>query len=329
MASIYPRGNRWRAEVERGNHPRISRSFPRKADAEQWAIETEAQYLGTSIAVDRKQTVRRTMERYAAEVSPKRRGARWEQVRITKMLREWSMANSALSDISPDDIGRLRDKMLRGGLSAGSVRRELGLLSAVFEVARTEWRWTRHNPVKDVRLPAKPASRKRLIADDEVRAMVEALGFTGARPETLSQQIAVAFLLALETGMRAGEITSLEWRQVFSAARYLRLERTKNGDSRDVPLSTRAVDLLKLMQGVDDRCVFTVTGATRDVLFRKARQRAGLEGFTFHDARHTAVTRLADRLDVLELARMIGHRDLKSLMIYYNKPASAMALKLG
>ena len=66
-----------------------------------------------------------------------------------------------------------------------------------------------------------------------------------------------------------------------------------------------------------------------DALFRKARDRAMIEGLTFHDSRHEAITRLAGRLDVLELARMVGHRDLRMLMVYYNKTAAELADKLG
>lgn len=68
---------------------------------------------------------------------------------------------------------------------------------------------------------------------------------------------------------------------------------------------------------------------TRDALFRKARKRAGLEGFTFHDSRAEALTRMSRKLDAFELARVSGHRDLSTLLQrYYRATASEIALKL-
>ena len=65
-----------------------------------------------------------------------------------------------------------------------------------------------------------------------------------------------------------------------------------------------------------------------DSLFRKARNTAGLSGFTFHDTRHLACTRLARKLGPMELARMMGHKDLKMVMRYYNETAAEIAKRL-
>ncbi|CAB3886670.1 hypothetical protein LMG1864_03566 [Achromobacter ruhlandii] len=106
------------------------------------------------------------------------------------------------------------------------------------------------------------------------------------------------------------------------------MDQTKNGDRRAVPLSKRAVSLFKALNGVDKVRMFTLTGALRDVYFRQAKTLAEVDGATFHDARATALTRLAKKLSILELARMVGHRDPRSLMIYYRESASDIARKL-
>lgn len=152
--------------------------------------------------------------------------------------------------------------------------------------------------------------------------MVAALGAKGK-----GGQVATGFLLALETAMRAGEVFSLEWGRVNIPQRYVTLHMTKNGTSRHVPLSTRAVELLNAMPKVSGS-VFGVKAASADTLFRKARKRAGLSGFVFHDTRHVACTRLAKKLHVLDLARMIGHKDIKMLMRYYNESATEIAKRL-
>ena len=83
-----------------------------------------------------------------------------------------------------------------------------------------------------------------------------------------------------------------------------------------------------LMQGLDPVRVFTLDDASRDALFRKARDKCKIDNLHFHDSRANAITALAKKLDIHDLARMIGHRDLKSLLCYYRKSASDMAKSL-
>jgi integrase len=104
------------------------------------------------------------------------------------------------------------------------------------------------------------------------------------------------------------------------------LPMTKNGSKRDVPLSKRAIELLSFLPEPDPKKpLFGLTTASLDALFRKARGNSMIEGLTFHDTRHEAITRLAKKLNVLELARMVGHRDLRMLQIYYNETAEKLA----
>lgn len=72
-----------------------------------------------------------------------------------------------------------------------------------------------------------------------------------------------------------------------------------------------------------------ITDAQKDALFRKLVARAAITGLTFHDSRHTACTALSKKLHVLELARQLGMRDLKTLMVYYNESATERAAKLA
>jgi integrase len=145
----------------------------------------------------------------------------------------------------------------------------------------------------------------------------------------MNDQVAVAFLLAIETAMRAGELMSLAPDQVHLSKRYVHLDKTKNGDSRDVPLSKEAVRLFGLLVPYQGR-MFQLTSASLDALFRKARDAAGLDDLHFHDTRREATTRLSKRLEVMELAAMTGHRDLKTLLkVYYAPEPGVAARKLG
>lgn len=311
VASYEKRGKKTRARVIVGGK-RISATFQTKAEANKWASALEA--TGSTA------TVGDALTRYADTVSPTKRGARWEIVRLRLIGRD-SLASVRVSALTPAHIADWRDRRLQE-VSNGSVAREMNLIRSVFEVARREWGWLTVNPVKDVRIPLSPASRKRRITDDEIERLTFAFGLAdGLTAETAMNRTGLAFLFALETAMRAGEIIGLKPEDI--GAKSVTLPRTKNGDIRAVPLSPRAREILALLPDG-----FRLDPATRDVLFRKARDRAEIKDLRFHDSRAEAIWRLSKKLDVLELARVIGHRDLRSLMLYYQITADELADRL-
>jgi integrase len=320
MANLERRGGRWRARVfVRG--ARESGTFATRAEAAAWALEREANLSGRRLP---KMTLEQAFDRYARDVSPSKRGGQWEIVRLKAMQAD-PIARRALAALETTDIAGYRDRRLQA-VSGATVRREMNLLGSVLEIARREWRWIRTNPCRDVRKPPSPASRKRRIDEDEVAGLTCAFGLEGGlKADTAMQRTGLAFLFALETAMRAGEILGLTSLDVRLRESYVRLPRTKNGDVREVPLTPRACEILRLLP---DR-VFALRAGTRDVLFRKACKAAKVEDLHFHDSRAEAIWRLSKKLDVLELARVIGHRDPKSLLLYYNVNAADLAKRLA
>jgi integrase len=119
----------------------------------------------------------------------------------------------------------------------------------------------------------------------------------------------------------------LRWVDISGSVAKINDSKTRAG-VRSVPLSTKALAIIEQLKGVDENLVFNVKSSQLDSLFRKAKKLAAVEDLHFHDTRHEAITRLAKKLDVLELARMVGHKDLNMLLVYYNKPASDLAKKL-
>ena len=324
MATLVRRGRRWQAVIRLAGRPSESRTFATRAEAHAWAQEREDDARQGKDSSAARETLGAALARYAREVSPTKRGARWEVLRLRAMARS-AMAAKRVSAIAAADVATWRDARLRE-VQPASVRREMTLLRSVFERARKEWSMIHTNPLADVSRPTAPPPRRRRIDDDEIHRMCFALGYAGGAPATASQRIALAFLFALETGMRAGEITGLRWADV--RADYVILPRTKNGDRREVPLSSRAREILALLPRDADHA-FSLDAAVRDALFRRARAVAQIADLHFHDARAEAVWRLSKKLDVLQLARMIGHRDIRSLQIYYAESASELAAKLG
>lgn len=321
MASYRKRGRTWRAELY-VDGKRESQSFLTKAEAVAWATQREAELVGTAIP---DKLLQEALRRYGREVSPKHKGERWELARLGLLERD-KIAGMKLAKLKAGDLADWRDRRLQE-VQAGSVAREMNLLKSVLEIARKEWGWVRVNVMRDVERPTAPPSRRRRIPADEVERLQFALGLdAGLCAETATQRTGLAFLFALETAMRSGEIVGMRWADV--RPKSVTLPATKNGDVREVPLSARAREILAVLPR-DDGPVFGLTDQIRDALFRKARDRCGIEDLHFHDSRAEAIWRLSKKLDVMELARVIGHRDLRSLMIYYATSADELADRLG
>lgn len=325
MASITKRLGAYRVQVRRKGFPAETATFRVRAQAVEWAAMREAELVGARHGIIPRRTVRQAIIRYRDTVSPTHRGARWERLRLDKLLREINFADRLLAQVAPSDLAAWRDAALTR-LAPASVRREYGLVRAVFAMAVREWGWLRESPFARVTAPAAGDARTRRVSDAEADAVITKLLYRrGTRPETSSQFVAAAFLLALETMMRKGELLSLTRAQINAPASFLTLPRTKNGDARDVPLSPAALALLELLPDP----LFPISAGVCDTLFRRAVKAAGIADLHFHDARREATTRLAKKLDVLQLAKAGGWRDVNMLLrVYYSPSASDAAARL-
>ncbi|WP_164276019.1 site-specific integrase [Stenotrophomonas sp. B1-1] len=320
MASIQRRGASWRAEIYKDGR-RESNTLPSKAQAVRWAMMREAELTGARLPEN---IVKDALRRYANEVAPKHKGVKWELVRLGLIERD-PIALVRLPALRPIHLAEWRERRLTQ-VSGATVRREMNLLQSVFKSCRKDWGWLDSDPIKDVDRPQAPASRKRRVPQEEIDRLILALGYDGGAPQTTQHRVALCFLFALETAMRAGEILGMKWSDV--SAKSVTLPKTKNGDVRRVPMSVRAREIIGLLPQ-DADSVFNLDPGTRDTLFRRARDAAQIENLHFHDSRAEAIWRLSKKLDVMELARVIGHRDLKSLLIYYQTDADELADLLG
>ncbi|EFO32574.1 shufflon-specific DNA recombinase [Roseibium sp. TrichSKD4] len=311
---------KWQAQVARKGI-RKSASFATKREAQDWAARQE--FLATNVETSKSNlTLGDVFDRYAKEESPKRRGERWEAIRLTS-LGQYPIASKLISDLKPQDLAEWRDSRLKE-VSAGTVRREMVLMSSVLTTARKEWGLLSSNPMSDIRKPSSPPARDRRVSDGEIERLMTAAGTDLLQATARAVH---AFRFAIETAMRAGEVVGLTEDSVDRKSRVASLPITKNGTARQVPLSSRALALLEELPD-SDVGVFGLNSRQIDVLFRKARDKAGIEDLRFHDSRHEAITRLSKKLDVLSLARMVGHKDIRMLQIYYNETAEELAQRL-
>jgi len=327
MASFRQHGNGWQGRIRRRGYPDITKTFETKADAEIWARSVESEIdKGQFVNVNEAQrtTLGDVIARYLVEVTPTMKGATEDAIRLKAIMRKpiarWSMAN-----LSAARIAAYRDERLNE-VSAGTVIRELAYISAIINPARREWGINVPNPVQMVRKPQSPQARSRVLTDEEVARLLQALEPIGRR----SHWTKPAVQLALATAMRRGELLSLKWENVDLQCRTAFLPDTKNGDSRTVPLSSVAVLVLSELPRHISGTVFPVKAFTLDAAFKRGVCRAGLDGVRFHDLRRTAITRMAEKLpNVIELAAVSGHKSLMVLKRYYRPSAMDLALKLG
>lgn len=331
MASYTKTANGWRAQVSvKGQRDSVTKVT--KAQAVAWATERETALRNqVETGVIAGKTFEDAVRRYEIEVSKTKRGYRWEALRLGAMV-EVMIAGQRLGDVplaelTSDLIGKWRDARL-ATVSGSTVNREMNLLSHVLSTARKEWKWIQSSPTTDVRRPKESAARDRLVQEDEIKRLKLCLGFDDEPVRTKNQAVAVAFLFAIETAMRAGEICGLTKENINGRVAHLPM--TKNGTKRDVPLSKRAIELLSFLPEPESvtHPVFGLGSESLSTLFRKARIKCDIDDLTFHDSRHEAITRLAKKLNVLDLARMVVHRDLKQLQTYYNETAADMACRL-
>lgn len=327
MASIRERSGVWQARVRRDGFPAEARSFNTKAEALKWArhMETsmDAGTYRTRSGTD-KGLLRDVLQRYADEVSHTKRGHLDEVIRI-KALQRAQMAGFALENLTPAVVASFRDERLRK-VKAGAVIRDLSMLSSVINHARREWGVTIENPCMLVKKPATPNGRTRVLSTDEEARLFAAVAPVDRRnPEMLP-----LVQLALHTAMRRGELLALEWRHINLLAQTASLPTSKNGHPRCVPLSTGAVAVLAALPGARDGRVFSINAWAMAAAFKRATVRAQLPELRFHDLRHTATSRMADKLpNVIELAAVTGHRSLQMLKRYYHPSAETLAKKLG
>lgn len=325
MATFRRRGNKWRVELSHYGR-RLSASFPTKAECERWATTKQYELTHGELHPTARKTLREALERYLQNHTPKKKSASREE-KFINVLMKHSISDHLLEHVTTPLWAAWRDERLQS-VSPATVRREVTVVKAMYRKAIKEWQWLRTSPLNNLELPPEPPHRERRVWPDEERAMLEVLGMAELRTPVQSKEfVACAWLFALETAMRSGEILNLEWRHVHLEQRFVHIPNSKNGTKRDVALSKRAMEILRILPRDNPTC-FKVNSQQRDAIFRKYRNLAGIENMTFHDSRHEALTRLAQKLHILDLARMAGMKNTKTLLIYYNPTATEIAQKL-
>ncbi|EPX97868.1 MULTISPECIES: tyrosine-type recombinase/integrase [Ralstonia] len=338
----------FQAKVRRKGFPPLSQTFPTREEAESWLFGIEASIRLRSRAAAKRQAeaklaaelqarphiVADLLRRYLVEETPKKKGAGAEEYHVRSIL-DSPLALIHLENLTRRDLQDWRDQRLEQ-VKGSTVNRQLNILNAALKHARDEWGVDLPDSViRSVRRPKNPASRVRRLSKAEEAAIRQ------AGEDTRNPYVLPILDLALETGMRRGEMLGLRWWQVSYEGRSVHLTDTKNGASRGVALSLKAMATLQTVRqmaydtsaalnGPDERPVFPgVTPNALKLAFKRMLERAGVDDFHFHDLRHEATSRMFEKgLSAMEVASITGHKDIRVLQRYTHLQVKDLAAKL-
>lgn len=314
--------------------------------AEQWARMVESE-MDRGVFVSRAEaeatTLAEALDRYAREVTARKKGAARELARV-KRWQDHKLARRPLASLRGADFATFRDERRAAGCAENTIRLELALLSHLFKIARTEWGMeSLANPINNIQMPGGSNERERRLLAGEEALLLAALA------QRRNRNVKEAAEFALATAMRQGEILRLTRQDVDLERSVAILRETKNGETRRVPLSPAALRILsakprdagpifKITQDGLIRAFSKAVVAAR-VTYLESCEKEGiapdprmLVDLKFHDLRHEATSRLFESqasLNVMEVASITGHKTIQMLKRYTHLNAEALAARLA
>ena len=281
--------------------------------------------------------------KYEKEVSVHKKGARAEKHRIAK-LRRTNLAKQPISHIDRSALTKFIECWRRDeGTSENTLRKYVMLISAVFETAIKQWGMKLTNPVRQIVTPSNGPARERRLEPGEYERLLDSM------KKCRSIYASALFELAVETAARRGELLKLDWRDVDFVDNTATLRDTKNGESRSIPLSPYACDVLQKINNIKNKGrvlpieEHQARGAWDSALKRARRSYVDeckkadtiaddglLQDLRFHDLRHEATSRLFEsgNFDLMDIAEITGHKTLSMLKRYTHLRAEKLAHKM-
>ena len=326
---------KWRAEVELAGTRKSQGGFRTKGEAAEWAGQQETDIRAGLAGKWPRKTLGDALDRYLLEVTPHKGSAEWERKRLEALKRDYpALCAKQLTEVTPDDLGAWVAKRLKT-VKPATVKRESNTFSNVWTVAARTWRWCPlESPWTFTRVPSDGPPRTRRVSWREIKTICRRLGYrSGHPPITMQQETAYAWLLALRTAMRSGELLGLTTESVNLQTRVARLDEHKTkrytGRARFVPFTKQAARLFGVLVQGKTGALFRVSEGSRVALFRKALSQIGIKGLRFHDSRAEALTLLSRKVDLLTLQKISGHVDINVLQAhYYRETPEQVAARL-
>lgn len=344
----------WQVQIRRKGYPTQSSTFDKKSEAEAWARNVEGE-MDKGEFKDRRNarntTLYEVLQHYLEREVPKLKSEESVVFRI-KAFKGHKIAKYSMAALTPTVIQGWIEERIKDGVSGSTVNRELSVLRSAIKKGILNLELNIDNPVHAVHRPKEAPPRERRLFDGEEDRILAALKVTDraengqfAGPQNTWMRPVVIY--AIESAMRRGEILALTWPHINLKKRTAHLVDTKNGTARTVPLTKRAVEILKSLPHSIDGKVFPITENALKLSFRRAVQRARkqyedqckkngiatdpryLIDLHFHDLRHEGASRLANIFMPHELAKICGWKDLKMVMRYYQANTEDLLEKLS
>jgi integrase len=229
--------------------------------------------------------------------------------------------NLSLTEITAQLIEKYRAKRLDAKIAKSSVNREMALLKKMYSLA-IDWGFAHLNPVKKIKFfSEKDNLKERILKKDEEARLLT----------TCVAHLQPVLIVALNTGMRLGEILGMKWCQVDLRRLQIRVERTKSGSIRHIPINEKLSSILgalKAKVGVgefvfpNDKTGRPLTTVKRG--FMTACRKAGIKDLRFHDLRHTFASRLVEGgADLITVKELLGHSSVK-ITERYTHPSQSL-----
>lgn len=342
MASIQKRGSTYRARVIRRGYPTQSKTFNTRIEATKWARGIEAQIDEGSFRDLRRQapcildeivSFPDATNRYIETHSIHKKNFRSESGILKTLAKRWM--HKTVVEVNKQEVLALRNELVSLGRSGDTINHYFNAISKLYQMLADELSLDVTNPTTAIkRMPQSKGRNKRLTGEAEVL-------FFECCAKTHPPQLLNIVKLAIETGMRRGELMNVQWSDVDQQHRRIYLNKTKNGESRQVPLTLKAVEIINNLkaQGIVSEKIFLCSLPSLRKGFHNARKKAlsewsgrgrnPFEDFRFHDLRHEALSRLSDGgLNAIELAHISGHKTLAMLKRYTHPSHQAIFDKL-
>jgi integrase len=304
----------WRAEVQK-HGIRASFVAPTKREVQQWALKKEAELDGQKKS--KGVTLEQAAAKYVSTISrQKAPGSADEEERRFVTLLDFLGGDAMLADIGSDRIADFRDHRLTE-VSGSTVIREASLFRNFFQIAVDEWKLISVNPYKGVKMPEHNPARHQIWTWQLIKRVLRAEARNEREIETIR-----AFHIALHTAMRLGEILGAK-----VVGKVAVLERDKSSGKASapvkVPLARKGAALFAKYPP------FTMESDNASATFSDMTDELLIDGLTFHDARASALTWLSRRVDVMTLARISRHKNMKILMdTYYRETAEQISARI-
>ena len=324
MASIRKRGGKYHVQIRKTGYPALTNTFNSLTTAKRWASATEVDLERHLYVHPSNITLEELLSRYEREVSPHHKGQEIERYRIRTLKRY--LGDQEIATLTASAIAKFRDKRLKT-ISPASLKRELVILSSVLNTAIKEWGINlQNNPVSMVSLPKVGNGRDRRLETGEEEKLLSA-----------SDELKRIIIIALETGMRRGEILNIKKSHIDFVRQTLLIPLTKTDTPRTVPLSSRAIEALReQLRGsenvipIEETTLFSYTARGLSGAFLRLCRKYGLKNLHFHDLRHEATSRFFEKgLNPVEVATITGHKDTRMLMRYTHLRAEDLVKRLG